>query len=744
MSLPLAAEQQRETVSAFGRPSRSAIWFAIGYAVAAILTASATTFALSGAGVTGPASPAVMGVLAAALVLCLVLSFILTHRIRKIARASNAAQTGGKLHLRFVTLFSLAAVAPAVIVAAFMGLTFSRTVEGWFDQRVRTMTESASAVGAAYVQRATDDLTGEVFAMAEDLNRARAGLIADRTRYGAFLAAQAERRGLASAYVVDSRLDALARAEGDTAPAFVAPPARAITEANTGNVWMLIDRPLSTLRALYRLDQYNDAYLYVTSPLDPTIMATLINFEASTVDYNEAQARQAQLRVVFTLSYLATAWLVLLGAVWVGLENASRISEPVGRLANAARRVASGDLKVRVAAGPERDEMDALATAFNSMTAQLDTQRRDLLTAQDDAIHRSQFIETVLGGVSAGVVGIDRDGRITAANRSAAQLLGQGDDALVGRRLIDVAPECADLLNQPAPSSETPPQRVDLMRDGQSLNLSVRMTPDTEGGLVLTFDDMTKLISAQRQEAWKDVARRIAHEIKNPLTPIQLSAERLQRKYHGEITSDPDTFQKCTDTILRQVADIGRMVDEFSSFARMPTPRMAFADMSDVVRSTAFGQRLAFADVRIEVEGADAPIGLVCDERLIAQSLLNLIKNAAESVQARRARDGEPKDGFVLVRLRDLDFGVQFEVCDNGLGFPAQNRHRLIEPYVTTRVKGAGLGLAIVARIIEDHGGLIELDDGPGPHPGAIVRFVLPKRGEEPTDIAAEQREGIS
>jgi two-component system, NtrC family, nitrogen regulation sensor histidine kinase NtrY len=260
--------------------------------------------------------------------------------------------------------------------------------------------------------------------------------------------------------------------------------------------------------------------------------------------------------------------------------------------------------------------------------------------------------------------------------------------------------------------------------------------------LVLTFDDMTKLIAAQRQEAWKDVARRIAHEIKNPLTPIQLSAERLRRKYASEITSDPDTFQKCTDTILRQVADIGRMVDEFSSFARMPTPRMAFADMSEIARSTSFGQRLAFPDIRFEVEGADKPIGLVCDERLIGQALLNLVKNAAESVQARRARDGEPKDGFVLLRMRDLETGVQFEVIDNGLGFPAQGRDRLIEPYITTRAKGAGLGLAIVSRVIEDHGGILELDDAPGPAPGAIVRFVLPKRGEETTESAAEVGEG--
>jgi two-component system nitrogen regulation sensor histidine kinase NtrY len=259
------------------------------------------------------------------------------------------------------------------------------------------------------------------------------------------------------------------------------------------------------------------------------------------------------------------------------------------------------------------------------------------------------------------------------------------------------------------------------------------------GGFVLTFDDVTRLIAAQRQEAWKDVARRIAHEIKNPLTPIQLSAERLQRKYAAEVTSDPETFRRCTDTILRQVNDIGRMVDEFSSFARMPAPLMAFTDMAEAVRDVVFAQRLAAPDIRVDLEGADAPVGLVCDERLIAQTLTNLIRNACDGVAARRARDGEPKEGRVLVRLRDLDYGVQFEVIDNGVGFPAQGRDRLIEPYVTTRAKGMGLGLAIVARIVEDHGGLLELDDAPQPGPGALVRFVLPKRPDGVSDVASAQ-----
>jgi two-component system nitrogen regulation sensor histidine kinase NtrY len=578
-------------------------------------------------------------------------------------------------------------------------------------------------------------MSGEVLAMAEDLNAAERGLTEDPERYRDFLRAQTQARALSSAYVVRRDGAVIARAEEADARAYELPSPQGLQTADRGEVSIDFDQNDDRVVAVFKLDAYDDAYLFATKAIPPGLYTQLRQFEQSVVDYRAARDGQGKLRTLFGLAYFSTALLVLLAAIWVGLTSATRVAEPIGRLVGAARRVAAGDLKARVRVGDERDEVDALAGAFNRMTAQLEAQRRDLVTAQEDAETRRRFIEAVLGGVSAGVVGLDRDGRISAANRSATQLLASED--LVGRRLIDVAPEFADLLNRPPGFGETPPQRVDLMRDGASVNLSVRMSPDAEGGLVLTFDDMTKLISAQRQEAWKDVARRIAHEIKNPLTPIQLSAERLRRKYTAEITSDQETFNRCTDTILRQVADIGRMVDEFSAFARMPTPRMAFADMSEIARSTVFGQRLAFPEVRVEVEGVDQPIGLVCDERLIAQGLTNLVKNAAESVQARRARDGEPKDGFVLLRLRDLEYGVQFEIIDNGLGFPEKDRHRLIEPYVTTRTKGAGLGLAIVARVVEDHGGLIELDDAPGPSPGAVVRFVLPKRGEEPSETAA-------
>jgi two-component system nitrogen regulation sensor histidine kinase NtrY len=723
--------------------SRSALTFMVGLGVAAVLTAVATVSLLLGEGLAGENDILIRTLLTISLVISAGLGGILVHRILRVARSWRAAATGARLHVRFVTLFSLAALAPALIVAAFLGFTFSQGVERWFSQRVESTIENAAAVGRAYVNLATGGITGEVEAMAVDLNVAARGLTEEPNRYLAFLAGQAERRDLVAAYVIDSSGRVLARAERNGASGYRPPSAEALAGANQGQVFVRFDQESDRVRALYRLTAYNDAYIYVSRAVEPGLVAQLRSFDQSVEDYRNAREQQGVLRNLFGLAYFSTALIVLLAAGWVGLTSATRVAAPIGRLVGAARRVASGDLKARVAVGEERDEVDALASAFNRMTAQLETQRRDLVTAQEDAENRRSFIEAVLGGVSAGVMGLDNNGRITAANRSAVQLLGLESVEVEGRRLIDLAPEFTELLNQPLPAAgQAPPLRVDLMREGGSVNLSVRMNPEADGGLVLTFDDMTKLISAQRQEAWKDVARRIAHEIKNPLTPIQLSAERLRKKYAMEIVSDPDTFAKCTDTILRQVADIGRMVDEFSSFARMPTPRMAFADISDVARSTVFAQRLAFPDVRIEVEGAERAIGLVSDERLIGQALLNLIKNASESVQARRERDGEPKDGFVILRLRDLDFGVQFEVIDNGLGFPEKDRHRLIEPYVTTRTKGAGLGLAIVARIIEDHGGLIELDDAPGGGPGAVVRFVLPKRGEDAIEPAAEHGAG--
>jgi two-component system nitrogen regulation sensor histidine kinase NtrY len=672
--------------------------------------------------------------LMASLGLTLALGLLLAFRIWRLINSRAAPETGARLHLRFAVLFSLAAVAPAVIVAAFLGATLSRGVEQWFSERVRTVVENAAGVARAYVTEANENTRGEIIAMAMDLNRAAAALQSDPAGYQRYLTNQAILREFPAAYVVSSQGVVLARAESEGAPAYQPLSGAVFAEAASQPVILLFEGD-AVLRGVYRLEGYADAYLVILRELDPKLLEQLRLSADSVAAYRETEAGRARLQTLFVLSYVATVALVLLGAVWIGLSNATRIARPIGRLADAAGRVAAGDMAVRVPVARERDEVDALARAFNRMTAQLQAQRADLVNARQTAESRSRFTQAVLSGVSAGVLAIDSEGRIRVANRSAERLLGVAGGALDGVKLDAVSPELATLLDGETHLPAGQGVRIDLIRDAGTTHLSVRKALDAEaGGVILTFDDVTKLIAAQRHEAWKDVARRIAHEIKNPLTPIQLSAERLQRKYANEILSDRETFQRCTETILRQVGDIDRMVDEFSAFARMPAPRYDLADLVSLARETAFAQRLVFPDVNFEVDAETDRLEAWCDERLVGQALINLMKNAGEAIQARRARDGEPKLGHVQVRLETSADLVQISIIDNGLGMPAQNRDQLLEPYVTTRAKGAGLGLAIVRRIVEDHGGILSLADAPSPGPGAMVRISLPKH---PTKIAA-------
>jgi two-component system, NtrC family, nitrogen regulation sensor histidine kinase NtrY len=717
-----------------GRAGRlGALGFAGGFAVAAVLTTTATVLAVSGAGPLRLASPLVLALLGASLLISAGLAVMLGLRIIRIVSARSTLVGGARLHLRFVSLFSAAAVAPAVVVALFLGATMSRGIEEWFSDRVKTVVEKAADVGRSYVQAAQENLRGEMLAMATDLNRAQRGLTADTAAYNAYLNAQTQQRFFAAAYVIDGKGQLLAASRTAESPPYVAPAGADFSEAASGDLTMRLYENTGLIRALYRLEAYDDAYLYVARYVDATMLQQLRTFDQAVAEYRFTDNSRQRLQILFALAYLATAVLILLGAVWLGLSNASRVSEPIGRLAEAARRVAAGDLSVRVAAGRERDEVDALSRAFNRMTAQLDSQRTALVTARQEAEARSLFIQAVLSNVSAGVVGLDAEGRITAANSSAAALLGLEGETLDGLKLDEAAPEFAELVAAAREAAPIAPKRIDLQRAGSTRHLSVRVSgAGNPIGVVFTFDDMTKLVAAQRQEAWKDVARRIAHEIKNPLTPIQLSAERLQRRFGSEIQSDAETFQRCTETILRQVADIGRMVDEFSGFARMPTPRFEPVDIVATAREAMQDQKLSFGDVLFDVEGDSDPVSLTCDGRLIAQALTNVIKNAAEAVLARRLRDGEPKEGRVLMRIAHTDADVTIDVIDNGIGFPANDRDRLVEPYVTTRAKGTGLGLAIVRRVVEDHGGSLVLADAPEHSPGAMVRFILPRRGIMP------------
>ena len=683
--------------------------FGAAFATAAMITA-ACVFLTLGAPAAHPMQAPRLYVLA---ILALNLGFILGLSAVAVFRVielfgPRARDAGVRLHRRFVITFAISAVAPAVILALFFGVLYTQGVEYWFSARVRTVLDNAASVSRAYVEEQKEFMHNRMGPMAQDLNRNRAAFARSRLQFSTLLAYELPERDVAAIYVVDGEGRVLARAEQPSAPPFLAPPPSDFAIA--GRSELIQPFRSDYIRALMRLGAYPDAYLYVARPMGEGIMAQLRRSEDSVAAYRLTDRNSARIQAIFVLSYVETGLLVLVGAIWVGVTVATGIAAPVSRLVQAADRVASGDLSARVDTTRDPEEIAVLSRAFNRMTGDLQDKQAALTHANEDAQDRRRFIEAVLSGVSAGVVGLDPAGRISVMNARAATLLGLDERAALGRPLALVTPELKDVLGAACAARPEADSELDVVRGGETRRLRVRASGRNETGLVLTFDDITRLLTAQRNAAWRDVARRIAHEIKNPLTPIQLSAERIRRRYRKEIVSDLDTFDRCTETIIRQVGDIGRMVDEFSSFARMPAPRLADENAAELLRQAVFAQRVACPDIEVDCELPDGATPLTCDRGLVAQALLNVLKNAGEAVAARTAARPDPP-GRILARLRVDGGAVLFEVEDNGVGLPAKDRERLTEPYVTTREKGTGLGLAIVKRILEEHGGEFGLGD---------------------------------
>jgi two-component system nitrogen regulation sensor histidine kinase NtrY len=708
------------------------------YVAAGVLTALAVALGTSPnlTGPLGPASPMVLTLLGAGFVILAAPAAGLAWRLLGLfsARSSDA---GARLHLRFVALFAAAAVAPAVIVALFFGVLVTRGVDNWFSARVQTVVENSATVARSYVDEQKAYISGHTNLMARDLNAAAPALADSPVAFAHFFRDLAADNGFAAAYLIDRDGRLLARADPAAGDAFLAPPPSAFQAADEGDVDMIGFESADLFRALYRLKGYPDAYLYVVRPVDPGIFRHLRTTEASLAAYRQAKASRARIRGAFAASYLETVLLVLVGAVWLGMEAAGAIAAPVARLVQAAGRVSSGDLSARVSIGREPAEIAALSRAFNRMTGDLETQQEALRAAHEEAESRRLFTRAVLLGVSAGVIGLDPSGKVSAVNRAAAALLRLEADKSEGRTLEEIAPELAGVAAEARKHGVEAEAEVDILRSGEQRRLRVRASRSSEG-VVLTFDDITRLVTAQRNAAWRDVARRIAHEIKNPLTPIQLSAERLRRKYRQEIGGETETFDRCIDTIVRQVGDIGRMVDEFSAFARMPTPTFASHDPAELLREAVFAQRVADPEVQMEI--GEMPRGLVleCDGRIVGQALTNVLKNAGEAIAARRT--AEPGlAGRIRTGLEMADGRVDFVVEDNGVGLPAKDRERLTEPYVTTRAKGTGLGLAIVKRILEDHGGHLVLSDA-AETPGARVALSFPTVAPVDGDNAHETK----
>lgn len=701
------------------------------YLTAVVLTGLAILLAASPpqSGPLAPASLNILWILGINLILMLWLVAAVGATVLRLVRA-RTADPAARLHLRFVTLFAAAATAPALVVALLYGVLVNRGVEDWFSTRVQTVVENSATVFRSYLEEQKRYVREHVTLMSADLNGAAGALSDSPVTFGLFLAQQAADHDFPAAYLIDREGRVLARAERPGAPGFVIPPAFAFEAADEGDIFV----SANLARTLFRLKAYPDAYLYLVRPVGDGVVENLSEAEQALVSYRDATQSRDRIQAAFALAYAETALLVLIGAVWLGMGAASSISAPVGRLVQAAERVARGDLTARVDAGADPEEIAVLSRAFNDMTRDLSQQREALTRAGDQARRRRQFIETVLSEVSAGILAAGADGRITVANRQAVRLLDLPEDPVFASPtpLEDALPEVGEILAIARTVGHAEGE-VDINRSRETLRLRVRASRTGEG-VVLTFDDITRLLSAQRNAAWRDVARRIAHEIKNPLTPIQLSAERIRRKFRRNVEpADLDTFDRCTETIVRQVGDIGRMVDEFSAFARMPAPQVSDQDAAELLREAVFARRVADPDIDWVIGDPLPEAALRVDGRMLAQALANVLKNAVESVRARQGADPEPS-GRIRVDIQTDASGVAFVIEDNGLGLPEKDRDRLTEPYVTTREKGTGLGLAIVKRILEDHGGDLVLGDV-GEGQGARVVLKLP-----PAAVASERK----
>ena len=706
---------------------------AFAVVLAAVVSGVVTVTAWTGSAEFGPDPQTVVILLYVDTVLLLLLGAIVVRQLMRVWAERRRGLAGSGLHVRIVILFSLVAVTPAILVAVFSALFLNFGIQAWFSERVRTAVEASSAVAQAYLGEHRQSIRAEAFAMANDLNRDASALMRDPSAFNELLGVQAALRSLSEAAVVDGSGRIVAHAPLSLTLELDLIPLEAIEQADAGQVVVLATERDDRVRAAVKLNRFIDAYLIIGRFLDPEVLAQIERTEMAVAQYRRLEQSREGILITFVMIFIIVALLLLLAAVWMGLTLATHISRPISGLAAAAERVRDGDMSVRVRRLSTIGEFAMLGRAFNRMTSQLQSQQTGLLRANRDLDERRRFTEAVLSGVSAGVIGLDAHATINLPNRSASELLGLDLSTLRGMPLAEVVPEMAELIRCAADHPDrTCESELRLIRASRPRTLIVRIAPERQDGEVLgyvvTFDDITALVQAERKAAWADVARRIAHEIKNPLTPIQLASERLKRKYSREIKSDPDTFIACTETIIRQVEDIGRMVDEFSSFARMPRPELKPEDICELVRQAAFLERNRFPDVRIDLDVPEQPLFLLCDARLVSQALINVLKNAAEAVQGRDPAVAVQTPGWVGIRIVPHEAAealrrIAIVVEDNGRGLPSENRDRLTEPYVTTRTKGTGLGLAIVKKIMEDHNGDLLLEDREGG--GARVSLVF-------------------
>ena len=687
----------------------------------ALLSALLTFVVLTGLTRIEPTRDVVISFMLINAAIILLLVGIIIRELWQVVQARRRGRAAARLHVQIVGLFSVIAVLPAVLVAVVANVTIDRGFDRLFSGPTRSVIQNSLTVARAYLYEHAELIRGDIIGMAADISHARPLYDQDRGTFRELLTASAASRNLPGAMLIDKDSKILETAQTGINQTFAAPPPEFLSNVKETEPEISVFPEGNYVAAVIRLRAFNDTFLYVARLLDPHVVAQVNETQASVAEYADLESRRLGMQVSLALMFAVIGLTILMASVLIGLNFANWLVTPIRRLMSAANLVSTGDLHVQVPVYKSEGDLAQLGETFNTMTQELRTQRDELVNASDLIDSRRRFIEAVLSSASAGIIGVDASGSVGILNRSAEKLIGHAESETLGHPLSDVLPELDDMMKTAREGTQRLVQgQITILRDGHERNLSVRVsaeqTSQSRDSYIITLDDITELVSAQRTSAWADVARRIAHEIKNPLTPIQLSAERIRRKFGKVITEDKAVFEQCTDTIVRQVDDIRRMVDEFSRFARMPKPVIEGEDVADTVRQAVFLMRVGHPDVDIEADIKQDPLRAQFDRRLISQALTNIIKNAAEAIEAVPAE--ELGKGRIEVIAAREDDDILIDVVDNGIGLPKVSRARLLEPYVTTREKGTGLGLAIVGRVLEDHGGRIELHDAADIRPG--------------------------
>src|SRR5947207_2946656 len=697
-------------------------WLAPFAVALALLSAFLTFVVLTGLTPIEPTRQVVVSFMLLNGATILVLVGIIVREVWQMIQARRRGRAAARLHVQIVSLFSVIAVLPAVLVAIVANVTIDRGLDRLFSGPTREVIQNSLIVANAYLHEHAQLIRGDILGMANDIAHARPLFDQDRATFRELLTASAASRNLPGAMLIDKDRNILETAQTGIQQSFTTPAPEFLSNVDENEPQIAVFIEANYVAAVIRLRAFNDTFLYVARLLDPRVVAQLRQTQASVAEYAQLEARRLGIQVAFALMFTVIALTILMASVLIGLNFANWLVAPIRRLMNAANIVSTGDLHVQVPVHRSEGDLAQLGETFNKMTQELRTQRDELVNASDLIDSRRRFIEAVLSSASAGIIGVDASGSVGILNRSAEKLIGHAESETLDHPLSEVLSELDDLMKTAREGTQKLVQRqVTINRNGHERNLSVRVsaeqTSQSRDSYIITLDDITELVSAQRTSAWGDVARRIAHEIKNPLTPIQLSAERLRRKFGKVITEDKAVFEQCTETIVRQVDDIRRMVDEFSRFARMPKPVIEGEDVADTVRQAVFLMRVGHPDIDIQAEIKQEPMRAQFDRRLISQALTNIIKNATEAIEA--VPPEQPGRGRIdVIAAREGD-DIVIDVIDNGIGLPKVSRARLLEPYVTTREKGTGLGLAIVGRVLEDHGGRIELNDAADIRPGA-------------------------